>query len=89
MAWPQYAHPEFGFFCPTPRLRRELRIAFVSILFGAIGGAAGVVALIASHRNADPAVASVVAAPPSNEEPTFAAAQSQNGLQDGPKKALA
>ena len=92
MAWPQYAHPEFGIFCPTPRLRRELRIAFVSILFGAIGGAAAVVALIASHRNADPAtVASVVTAntaiavPPSNGEATPAAAQSHNGLQAGPK----
>jgi len=85
MAWDQYAHPEFGFFCPTPRLRRELRIAFVSILFGAIGGAAGVVALIASHGNADPAVASVVAAPPSNGEATPAAVQSHNGLEAGPK----
>jgi hypothetical protein len=89
---PQYAHPEFGYFCPTPRLRRELRIAFVSILFGAIGGAATVVALIASYRNADPAtVASVVTAnaaiavPPSNGEATPAAAQSHNGLQAGPK----
>jgi hypothetical protein len=92
MAWPQYAHPEFGYLCPTPRLRRELRIAFVSILFGAIGGAAAVVALIASHRNADPAtVASVmtantaIAVPPSNVEATPAAAQSYNGLQTGAK----
>ena len=54
MAWDQYAHPEFGFFCPTPRLRRKLRIAFVSILFGAIGGAIGVLALGAGHRNAIP-----------------------------------
>ena len=28
-------HPEFGLFSPTPRLRRELRIAAVSLLFGA------------------------------------------------------
>jgi hypothetical protein len=92
MTWPQYAHPEFGYFCPTPRLRRELRIAFVSILFGAIGGAAAVVALVASHRNADPAtVASVVTAntakavPPSNGEATPTGAPSHNGLQAGPK----
>jgi hypothetical protein len=92
MAWDQYAHPEFGFFCPTPRLRRELRIAFVSILFGAIGGAVGVLALGAGHRNADsPTVASVVSAntviavPPSNGEATSAAAQSYNGLEGGPK----
>ena len=53
MAWDQYVHPEFGFFCPTPRLRRELRIAFVSVLFGAFGGALGVVALNVGHRNVD------------------------------------
>jgi hypothetical protein len=33
-------HPEFGYFCPAPRLRRELRIALVSILFGMVIGAA-------------------------------------------------
>jgi hypothetical protein len=45
-----YVHPEFGGFCPTPRLRRELRVALLSILFGAIGGAAGVIALSADHN---------------------------------------
>jgi hypothetical protein len=34
-----HVHPEFGYFCPTPRRRRELRVAIVSILFGAIIGA--------------------------------------------------
>ena len=28
-------HAEFGFLCPTPRLPRLVRLAFVSILFGA------------------------------------------------------
>jgi hypothetical protein len=33
-------HPEFGYLCPAPRVRRELRVALVSILFGmAIGTA--------------------------------------------------
>jgi hypothetical protein len=33
-------HPEFGYFCPAPRARRELRVAVVSILAGmAIGTA--------------------------------------------------
>jgi hypothetical protein len=45
-----YVHPEFGGFCPTPRLRRELRVALFSILLGAIGGAAGVIALSAGHN---------------------------------------
>ena len=32
-------HPEFGYFCPTPRARRELRVAVVSILAGMAIGA--------------------------------------------------
>ena len=35
-----YVHPEFGYFCPGPRARRELRVAVVSILFGMVIGAA-------------------------------------------------
>jgi hypothetical protein len=33
-------HPEFGYFCPGPRVRRELRVALVSILLGIVIGAA-------------------------------------------------
>jgi hypothetical protein len=33
-----HVHPEFGYFCPTAYRRRELRVAIVSILFGAING---------------------------------------------------
>jgi len=33
-------HPEFGYFCPGPRVRRELRVAVVSILLGMVIGAA-------------------------------------------------
>ena len=33
-------HPEFGYFSPTPRARRELRVAVVSILAGMAIGAA-------------------------------------------------
>jgi hypothetical protein len=29
-----YIHPEFGLLAPTPRLRRELRIALFSALVG-------------------------------------------------------
>jgi len=36
-----YVHPEFGFLCPTPRLRRLVRLALVSILLGAIVFAVG------------------------------------------------
>jgi hypothetical protein len=40
-----YFHPEFGYFCPTPRLRRELRIACYAGLFGVALGAASIIAL--------------------------------------------
>jgi hypothetical protein len=33
-------HPEFGYFCPGPRVRRKLRVALVSILLGMVIGAA-------------------------------------------------
>jgi hypothetical protein len=48
-----HVHPEFGYFCPTPYWRRELRVAVVSILFGAmIGGS--IATLRAAHdRNPD------------------------------------
>src|SRR5262245_4897401 len=63
MAWDHYTHPEFGFLSPTPRLRRELRIAVLSGLFGVLAGAACVIALSASYRDTDPpADASVVPA---------------------------
>jgi hypothetical protein len=86
-----YVHPEFGCFCPTPRLRRELRIAFASIVFGIISGAVGVIAL-SGHRNADPApFASVVTsktaitAPPLNgEQERPAAAQAYDRVEGGP-----
>jgi hypothetical protein len=48
-----HVHPEFGYFCPTPYRRRELLVAVVSILFGAmIGGS--ISTLGAAHdRNPD------------------------------------
>ena len=50
-----HLHPEFGLLSPTPRLRRELRIAASSLLFGGIAGAlcvSGVIALRPSDRAA-------------------------------------
>lgn len=48
-----YVHPEFGYFCLGPGLRRVLRVAVVSILFGIIIGAS-VIRLRAGHdRQAD------------------------------------
>ena len=48
-----HMHPEFGYFCPTPYRRRELRVAIVSVLFGAIIGGS-IATLKAGHdRNPD------------------------------------
>ena len=57
-----HLHPEFGLLSPTPRLRRELRIAAISLLFGGIAGAlcvSGVVAL----RHSDRAATEIAEAP--------------------------
>jgi hypothetical protein len=44
-----YLHPEFGYFCPSPGLRRTVRIALVSAVIGVIAGAGGVAVLISEH----------------------------------------
>jgi hypothetical protein len=45
----QYLHPEFGYFAPTSRWRRDLKVAVVSIFFGAIAGASGLAVLMADR----------------------------------------
>jgi hypothetical protein len=62
-----YTHPEFGFLSPAPRLRRELRLAVVAGAFGAVIGAAGVIALSSTDRNDNPA--SLVRALPTQARP--------------------
>jgi hypothetical protein len=52
-------HPEFGYFCLTPYRRRELRIAIVSILFGAIIG--GSIATLRAGHDRNPGGASTAA----------------------------
>jgi hypothetical protein len=34
-----YIHPEFGFFCPTPRFRRRLRVALACLVVAGVGAA--------------------------------------------------
>ena len=34
-----YVHPEFGLLCPTPRLRRKLRLGLACVILALIGGA--------------------------------------------------
>ena len=48
-----HVHPEFGYFCLTPYLRRELLVAVVSILFGAIIGGSIATLRAAHDRNPD------------------------------------
>jgi hypothetical protein len=52
-----YLHPEFGVLSPTPRFRRELRMACFSVLLGIGIGAAAVIAL-SRNNDADDAGAS-------------------------------
>jgi hypothetical protein len=69
-------HPEFGLFSPTRRLRRELRIAAISLLCGGIAGAlcvSGVLAL----RHSDRAAMEITEAPQ-------AAASQESQLGTGP-----
>jgi hypothetical protein len=50
-----YVHPEFGWLAPKPRLRRELRIAFLSMVVGFSIGAITVIGMVAAAHNADTA----------------------------------
>ncbi len=68
-----HVHPEFGYFCPTPYRRRELRVAIVSILFGAIIG--GSIATLRAGHDRNPDGASTAAhVDVSNSERVLAAA---------------
>jgi hypothetical protein len=49
----RYVHPEFGLFSPTPRLRREIRMASFSLLCGIGIGAAAVIALSGNNTADD------------------------------------
>ena len=53
----QYVHPEFGFFCPSPGLRRWLRLLVAAV---AVGGIA--VGVMSTGRDSDADSAAAVAA---------------------------
>ena len=70
-----HLHPEFGLLSPAPRLRRELRIAASSLVFGGIAGAlcvSGVIAL----RHSDRASMEIAAAPTATASQTTASQES-------------
>jgi hypothetical protein len=83
----RYVHPEFGLLSPTPRLRRELRMAFFSVLIGIAIGAAAVIALRGNETPSDARVSGVSAA--SSEQATEAAlgneVKEHTSKSDGPK----
>src|ERR1043165_9532510 len=64
-----HLHPEFGLLSPTPRLRREMRIAATSVLFGVIAGAICVSAVVALRHPDSPALDASSAPAPRNTEP--------------------
>jgi hypothetical protein len=70
-----HVHPEFGYFCLAPYRRRELRVAIVSILFGAIIGGS-IATLRAGHdRNPGGASTAVHVDVPNSERVLAAAAE--------------
>jgi hypothetical protein len=85
-----HVHHEFGYFCPTPYRRRELRVAIVSILFGAIIGGS-IATLRADHdRNSDVAsTASHVDVSNSERVPVAAAEAKPAAPNDADTKAEA
>ena len=56
-------HPEFGYFCPGPRLQREVRVTFFAIIFGALIGSITVTALSTRARNSEAESATSALAP--------------------------
>jgi hypothetical protein len=69
-----YIHPEFGWLAPTPRLKRELRIAFFSLLFGLSLGAVTVNSLRVAYQDGD----STFASPASTQAAVAASATMQS-----------
>jgi hypothetical protein len=53
----RYLHPEFGYFAPAPRLRRELCLVVFASLFGTVLGATSMIALSTSYRDNNPSTA--------------------------------
>ncbi len=81
-----HVHPEFGYFCPTPYRRRELRVAIVSILFGAIIGGS-IATLRAGHdRNPDGASTAAHVDVSNSEKVLVAAAEATPAANDADTK---
>ena len=82
-----HLHPEFGLLSPAPRLRRELRIAASSLLFGGIAGAlcvSGVIAL----RHSDRASMEIAEAPTATASQTTASQEPRARMDARPAPRL-
>jgi hypothetical protein len=73
-----HLHPDFGLLSPTPRLRRELRIAASFLLFGGIAGALGVSGVIAL-RHSDRAAMEIAEAPRATASSDATSRESESG----------
>jgi len=62
-------HPEFGYICPMPRARRELRVALRSLLLGMLIG--GALVVIRASEAGEPDNAARNAQPLSSEPHTL------------------
>jgi hypothetical protein len=47
-----YLHPEFGYFCPSPKMRRRLLALLAFLVIGSIVGASGIVWIAEHDRDA-------------------------------------
>jgi hypothetical protein len=83
-----HVHPDFGYLCPAPYRRRELRVAIVSILFGAIIGGSIATLRAGHHRNLDGA-STAAHADVSNSERVAAAEATPVATNDADTKAEA
>jgi hypothetical protein len=78
-----FVHPEFGYFCPGPGLRRELRVVVVSIVFGIIIGASVVKLRAGDVRNGENATTIARLEPSSAATVLPAATESGSSLTNG------
>jgi hypothetical protein len=83
----RYVHPEFGLLSPTPRLRRDLRMAFFSVLLGIGIGAAAVIAISGNNNGDDARVAQGASSASVSEQPPEAVL-GHNGQAPGSEKEL-
>lgn len=74
-------HPEFGYFCPAPRMRRELRVAAVSLLAGMAIGAA-IMAIHAGHAAETEAISGNAQLKSSAPDPLAAVPAASSRIKD-------